>query len=247
LLKKPSEFKQVKNEVRIPWAVQDVAGIKYKTYGKYATKSGWPCGIVIHFPASRGAWSATAAIAEAQAIKLIKYLDSQKYATLSIDTFGKLYQNSDLNQYGAHAGTSSWKNMTSLNKWMLGVDIPSAGRLTKVGDKYFTWYKEEVPVENVIYSPKKDSIVEGYYEKCPPKAIETLFKLLVWLCKNNDEFKVENIIGHEEATTRKNDPGPIVNGMSCKEIRAHVQALLDDEKNFTDMASFNDHIDSTLV
>ena len=246
---KPTQPVGKKNETIIPFAIQNAGGVKYTTYGKYLTKSGMPCGIVLHFPATRGAHSATPELAEKQTIKLIKYLNSQKYATLSLDTFGKLYQNSPLNSWGAHAGASSWGKMTSLNKWMLGVDIPSAGKLVKKGEKFYTWYDEEVDPKHVVYSPKKDSIFEGYYEKAPQAAIDSLFKLLVWLCKNSDEFKVENIVGHEEIVTpgRKNDPGPIVNGMSCKEIRAHVQHLLDLENATSDLLAFEDHIDDGII
>lgn len=257
-----------KNELWYPKAIRNIAGITYNNYGRYPTKSGLYSGVVLHFSATRGGGSKTPQEAEKNSIKLITYLDSQGYGTISIDSYGRVYQNQPFNQSSAHAGASSWNGKTSLNKHFLGLDLQTAGLLTpkeiSTGEKLkykdgkflknsveipqdkvglYAWYGEIIPFDRCIWGPKKDNCVEGWYEKAPQLAIDAMYEFLVWSYFNSDDFSVENICNHDECCPgRKNDLGWTV-GKTGPEIRAHVLKLIEEEKNRLDFSPFNDHLD----
>lgn len=69
-----------------------------------------------------------------------------------------------------------------LNKQSIGIEIDSWGGLTKVGDKFISAFKQEVPKENVIHYPNKFRGYE-YFEKYTPQQIQAVEDLLIYWSK----------------------------------------------------------------
>lgn len=69
-----------------------------------------------------------------------------------------------------------------LNKMSIGIEIDSWGGLTKVGDKFISEFKQEVPKENVIRYPNKFRGFE-YFEKYTQQQIQAVEDLLIYWSK----------------------------------------------------------------
>lgn len=171
------------------------------TRGSY--RKGYPEGAIVHFTAGRyGTQDMDSGIASG-------------YAYLLIDDKGNVYQANPLSRWGYHAGDSSWAGLGSgVSEHLVGIEMTSAGKLTRVGDKFQTWFKVNLLESEVRFAKAKDNIKEGYYQKYTEAQEEALIKLLLWLKENNpDVFSFDLILGHDEvAPKRKNDPG---GALSC--------------------------------
>jgi N-acetyl-anhydromuramyl-L-alanine amidase AmpD len=182
---------------------------KMVTHGKYA--KGWPVGAIVHFTAGRDG-----------AEKTINGGIQNGYAYWCIQKDGKLFCAHPANEWGYHAGESAWKNpkflkplLGSVSDDLIGIEINAAGRLTKKGDKFYSWFNTEIPAANVRYcdgsSPDQ---CEGYYEKYTPEQEATLIATLLWLkAQAPDVFTFDDVLGHCEVSGklgigyfRKNDP-----------------------------------------
>ena len=167
--------------------------------GSYA--SGYPKGAVVHFTAGRRDGLASA----------ISYQVEQGYLYFVIDKDGDISQNFPLDSWGYHAGQSSYPGLSgTVSDELVGIEIQCAGRLTKDGNNYKTWFGTNVDPADVRRIPQKtENQEEGYYEKYTDAQEEALTRLVLWLHANNpDIFKLDNVVGHDEVSPgRKNDPG----------------------------------------
>jgi len=195
--------------VWIPWA-KDIGAIK--TQGLY--KNGYPTGAVVHHTAGRTLQGDH------------KALQNGPYPCLLIDVDGTVYQGFPLNRWGYHTGTYHHRDF-------VGIEVVRAGLLRKSGESYLTWFGTSVPKTEVRYvanaGGNQPLPISGYYHAFTEAQEKSLVKLILWL-KNEapDVFKLENVIGHDEACKAagkygaKNDAGGSLS-MTMPQFREHLK------------------------
>lgn len=174
-----------------------------KTRGKY--RRGYPEGAVVHF--SAGHWDGDDA-----AKNCAKYLAKTGYTCLVISRTGNVFQSHPINEWGYHAGDSSWYELNSCSRYFVGIELICAGKLEydPVNHIYRSWFGKSVDPSEVRMSYAEDNIKAGYYQMLTKEQENSLLNVLKW-CFFNDfrgTFCPENVVGHDEiAPKRKNDPG----------------------------------------
>ena len=178
---------------------------------------GYPKGAVIHFTAGRRNGLESA----------LNYQVDQGYLYFVIDEDGNIGQNFSLDSWGYHAGKSSYQGLSgSVSDDLVGIEVQCAGKLTKQGDSFRTWFGTTVPESEVRTIPsKKDNQQQGHYEKYTEAQENALTTLILWLHKNNPEvFKLNFVVGHDEVSPgRKNDPGGSLS-MTMPQYRDYLRA-----------------------
>jgi hypothetical protein len=194
----------------IPFAKQYACGMKVQ--GKYPKK--FPEGLIVHFTAGRG-----------KAEDMLDYCVSKGYTLAAIDKAGNIVQSATLDSWGYHCGTFHQETH-------IGIEIVNAGRLTKKADgTFWSWFDTEIPKENVRFMAGTAEQIEGYYEKYTEAQEAALVKLCLWLRDVGlGIFKIDNVIGHDEACCRssrgrgaKNDPGAALS-MSMPKFREFLKS-----------------------
>lgn len=95
---------------------------------------------------------------------------------------GRVIQAIDDKYWGYHLGPTGSSFMTNHS---LSIEICSAGALKKKGDKYYTWYNEEVHPSQVEILPTEFR-GNKYYHKYSEAQLESLEALLRHLCDKHD-------------------------------------------------------------
>ena len=173
-----------------------------KTSGEF--QEGKPDTIIIHY---------TAGNSTDIAVRVLTNPKPNASAHMVVGRDGEVVQLADLNVITWHAGRSGYvfpnERRGYFNKYSIGIEIANDGFLDKDGDKFFNWYKGEVP---------KDLVYEGRHRNFPQtrslfwhtytdKQIKKVYKICKEIIKEYPSVKY--ILGHEEiAPGRKSDPGP---------------------------------------
>lgn len=160
-------------------------------------KSGLPNSIVIHYTAGRNAESSA---------KFLCKDNIKASAHVVIGRDGQIIQLVPFNIISWHAGASSWKNMSGLNNYSIGIEIDNAGPLTKQGNKYVSWFKKSYAEEDVVHATHRNETKPRYWHEYTDAQIEAVQDLCALLL---EKFPIKYILGHEEISPgRKQDPGP---------------------------------------
>jgi N-acetylmuramoyl-L-alanine amidase len=184
--------------------------------------------IIIHFTAGRGAESS---------VSWFKDPKAKASAHLVIGRDGKIYQLVDFNKKAWHAGTSQWADQTGFNNLSIGIELDNPGRLTKVGDKYFSWFKKEYSGDNVVAAPHKHEDTVSYWYEYTEQQIAACLDA----CKAiMEKYNIQDILGHDDiAPYRKNDPGPL---FPMESFRARLLGREDDTMDIYETTSNNVNI-----
>ena len=170
-----------------------------RSQGSYA--KGYPLGAIVHFTAGRHSGL------EAGMDEQVK----NGYLYFIIDKDGNIGQNFPLDSWGSHAGVSTWPGLGDrVSNDLVGIEIQCAGKLTKTGSTYKTWFREAIPAGDVrSVSNQTENQEPGHYHKYTAAQEDALMRLLTWLRENNpDVFSYDLVLGHDEVSpNRKNDPG----------------------------------------
>lgn len=174
----------------IPWA-EDWRP-RHATRGRYPQSH--PEGAVVHYTAGR-------------TIKGdMESGNKNGYCYLGIDRDGTVYQSHPLHSWGYHSGTSHHRKF-------VGIEIVCAGKLQKFNNEFYAWYDKAranpIPESQRRYVKRSGSRrEEGWYMKYTDAQEKALVNLLFWL-KNNapNIFSFDNVVGHEEVSSQKIDPG----------------------------------------
>ena len=206
----------------IPFA--HIISEKMKTRGKYA--KGYPKGAIVHYTAGK----------QQAGVGDINWGRAQGYCFLLIDSLGVIHQAHPLNEWGWHAGGSSYPGLIgTVSDDLIGIEISCAGiceeKLVHGVKRYKAWFHksetEYFNADQVRFSPGKDNIKKGWYQKYTKAQEEALTHLLLWMKSNetHDVFSFDFVLGHDETSpARKVDPGASLS-MTMPEYRKHLKAL----------------------
>ena len=166
-----------------------------KTSGPFS--DGLPDTIVIHY---------TAGSSLSSAVNTFKDPSVEASAHVVIDLDGSITQLIPFDRVAWHAGESSWFDRTDLNKFSIGIEIVNAGRLTRTGAVYRSWFGKKYEEDEVICATHRNEQHESWWHVFSEKQIEAVYDLCHELMKS---YKIKHILGHEEISPgRKSDPGP---------------------------------------
>ena len=208
---RPSDPPPVEHKYEMPKFVV-VPGVKVKTHGHYRTNTGNAKGLVVHYTVSGGTVSSAKGV--------LSYLARKGLGCPVMGHDGTIYipEGFDvLKDVAWHAGNSSWKGVSGLSRYCIGIEICSWGRLDK---------DTKPRAANIRTSKGEDNIVEGEYEAFTAKQEESLKNLVLWLADVNPEFDIEWLCSHDEISPgRKFDCGASLSS-SMPQFRATMKALL---------------------
>ena len=110
------------------------------------------------------------------------------------------------NRVAWHAGASSWKSYNGLNNFSIGIELLNAGPLKQSPEGFRTIVGNQI-VEDVVEAKHKSGLF-GYthWQKYTDPQLESLDRLLGQLF--TDFPTLVEIVGHDDITNRKSDPGP---------------------------------------
>jgi len=127
-------------------------------------------------------------------------------AHLVVDRDGSVTQLVPFNTISWHAGSSTWKNRTGINKYSIGIEMANYGPLTKSGDVYRTVYGSTISPNDVIEAIHRNQTRPKYWHAYTEAQIQKIREICLLLI---EEYGIKEIVGHEEiAPLRKTDPGP---------------------------------------
>jgi N-acetylmuramoyl-L-alanine amidase len=153
--------------------------------------------LVFHFTAGDGAQNAVDWLCNPKA---------KASAHIVLGRDGSLTQLVDFNVKAWHAGVSSWSGLTGMNQYSIGIEMDNAGRLTKVGSKFRSWFQKDYPADEVVYAKHKFESEPAYWHAYTAIQIERALELAQVLVST---YGLKDIIGHDDiAPGRKSDPGP---------------------------------------
>lgn len=153
--------------------------------------------IIIHFTAGRSAESS---------VEWFKNQHAGASAHVVISRDGKITQLVEFNIKAWHAGRSRWAGKENFNNFSIGIELDNPGRLTKVNDRYYSWFKKEYNVDNVIAATHKHEKELSYWHNYTEAQMQSCFALCKELMMTYD---IKDILGHDDiAPYRKSDPGP---------------------------------------
>lgn len=156
-----------------------------------------PDSIIIHFTAGRSAESSVA---------WFKNPEAKASAHIVIDREGKITQMVEFNKKAWHAGVSKWADRSGFNNFSIGIELDNPGRLTKVNDRFYSWFKKEYPKDVVVEAKHKHEKDISFWHNFTEKQIDSCFNVCKLLMEN---YNIKDILGHDDiAPFRKNDPGP---------------------------------------
>ncbi len=225
-------------KLRYPAAKHDVTG-RMKIRGKY--RKGFPEGAIVHFTAGRG-----------DPVNTING-GKEKHCYFVIAPDGTVYQSFGLDEWGQHAGKSTWNGFETeeifgVSKYFVGIEICNAGKVRQIDEDTFRpWYndpeyykKQKEPIPRGIpkaaddftraqvrYVEKKENREAGWYHSYTAAQEAALETLILWL-KNEapDIFRLEHVLGHDEVSPgRKNDPGGALS-LTMPDFRKKLAAAL---------------------
>lgn len=202
-----------KPELWYPKAIKSSG--KMKTRGTY--KKGFPEGAVIH-------WTSGHCETEKDALNTVNSaIKNQDYAFFVIGPEGKVYQNFPLNQWGYHAGTSSYKGLSgTVSDELVGIEVVCAGHVK--GPKNTSWFGKNYADSRCRTVKAKDNVEAGTYVKYTDAQEKSLEQLILWMHKQAPLiFKLDLVLGHDTvAPRRKIDPGGALS-MTIPEYQAYLK------------------------
>jgi len=209
-------FKEHKARYRFCPFAERAPSITMTVQGEYPDK--YPQGAVIHYTAGRFKKG------KEDALNTLSYAEGRALCFFCIASDGTIYQQFSLKHWGYHAGSSKYNGMgDGLSSKLVGIEVCNAGKVTKVGDGiYKSWFGE------VYREDEVRKVDEVYYTKFTKEQEESLSKLILWLKWNNPEvFCLDYILGHNEISSHKIDPGGSLS-MTMTQYRKHLQEFYEE-------------------
>jgi N-acetylmuramoyl-L-alanine amidase len=160
-----------------------------------------PTHLIIHYTAG-GTMSG--------AVEWFKNAASKVSAHLVIDRDGETTQMVRFDRIAWHAGVSSWRGRSGMNKFSLGIELVNWGLLRRAADGYVTSTGRKVPESRVVlarhknFEPNRVHAWEVFDESQFAAVVAASLALV-----RAYSIPIENVLGHDDVSpVRKQDPGP---------------------------------------
>lgn len=154
--------------------------------------------IVVHFTAGASLESSTEWLCNPA---------SRASAHLIIGRDGSVNQLVPLDTVAWHAGLSSWKGLTGLNRFSIGIELDNMGPLQLVNGQYSSTSNGKIVAEGDVFEGEQQGSSCKYWHKYTDEQISALKNVVETLRAALPS--IEDVIGHSDiAPNRKVDPGP---------------------------------------
>lgn len=160
-------------------------------------KPGLPDTIIVHYTAGSNLESAVQTLINPK---------GKASAHLVIGREGEIVQLAPFDVVTWHAGRSRWKDRTALNHYSIGIEMDNAGLLTEKDGHYFSWFRKEYPVQDVVQAVHRNEVGPKWWHRYTEIQVATVLNVCRLLVET---YGIKEILGHEEISPgRKTDPGP---------------------------------------
>ncbi len=149
----------------------------------------------------------TAGTSFSGAVNWLANKQAKASAHIVIGRDGKVVQMVSFNRRAWHAGKSNWGELSSLNKYSIGIELVNAGRLQQRADgAWVTWTKKVISDEDVVLLTHKNETQETGWHNYTEEQINSAIEVASAL---HEKYQFSDVLGHEDiAPIRKSDPGP---------------------------------------
>jgi N-acetylmuramoyl-L-alanine amidase len=149
---------------------------------------------------------------------------SKASAHVLIGRDGTVVQQVAFDRVAWHAGASSWEGRTGLNRWSIGIELDNAGRLTRHGSGWRSWFGVTYPDEEVLVATHRNESEPAGWHIYTPEQLDVALDLASTLV---ERYGLRDILGHEDISPgRKSDPGP---AFPLASFRARIFGRRDEE------------------
>ena len=155
---------------------------------------GVPDMIILHYTAGSSAISSA---------KFLVRPDVKASAHVVIGRDGQVIQLVPFNIEAWHAGKSSYKGRSELNRYSIGIELDNLGKLRFSGDLFIAECGRVVPPDEVYTDCSGDS--PTYWHRYTARQIRVLREICTLL---EETYPIRDVVGHSLITPRKIDPGP---------------------------------------
>ena len=105
-----------------------------------------------------------------------------------------------------HAGVSTCKGLTDLNRYSIGIELDYPGPLTQEGAHWVAYFHKVFDGQDILVAPPKFGTKSFGWPHFTPEQIQAAQEISVLLVKT---YQIKDVAGHDEiAPGRKWDPGP---------------------------------------
>lgn len=160
-----------------------------------------PTILVIHFTAGASALSSANWFASRD--------NTNSSAHVVIERDGSIIQCVPFGEVAWHAGKSSWRNLTGLNAYSIGIELANWGALHGVGSDWCNAAGQKI--SNPFIGTHRNGNPDGSRHPIGWEAYPAAqFAAVVELCRTlRAAYPIADIVGHDDiAPVRKSDPGP---------------------------------------
>lgn len=197
----------------------DPTVVTVQSVRSYGLSVSAPLGVVWHYTGGVGGPQYAANLAE-RIRTYDRATDRPASWHLLIAKNGAVYQSVSLLRGSWHTGRGgemAGKSWDNVNKVTIGIELENAGRLKRIGAKWFCWpYWEdkiaEIPDKDCEVAATRSTRVqgEGYFDSFPESQIHTAISLTrsIAICYSLSAANLAH--GHKDYDPiRKEDPGPL--------------------------------------
>lgn len=132
--------------------------------------------------------------------------ESKASAHVVIGRDGTIVQQVPFDTVAWHAGASTWEGRVGLNRWSIGIELDNAGRLTRHGARWKSWFGKLYNAGDVIEATHRNESEPAGWHEYTQVQIDAALNLAIMLV---EQYGLRDVIGHEDiAPGRKSDPGP---------------------------------------
>ena len=155
---------------------------------------GEPEMIILHYTAGTDAMSSA---------KFLVRPEVKASAHLVIGRDGQVIQLVPFNIEAWHAGKSSYKGRSELNRYSIGIELDNLGKLRFSGNLFVAECGRVVPPDEVYTDCSGDH--PTYWHRYTERQIRVLQEICSLLVET---YPIRDVVGHSVITPRKIDPGP---------------------------------------